>query len=1338
MKRDDTQRRVAGREHPDTASPATEGVFLDFLYPPQALAYLDRVSRHNLESWPTGHARKSRDHFMQTSRRYSSKPTPRPVSSQNVEQKNAAQTGAADASIHPLAGDEGFLAQDILGETEDGHDRSDSYVRSAASQRAESAEFIKELVPRKSQGASSVSAEHPRHEEEADDSTYAHSPGDLAEDSSRYGSNSGRAGYSNTLISDGPAERMRHLRHILALGTRSISTQHIRQAWRLYLSLPEPDKRDIRLKEKLLNWLNSREDELADAYIISLYWSIPLQERQLATYSTVAKSFARRAAWDLLFPMHREALTNISNGQELSLQIFVTGLTSCSWSIVRRVIDDQTRVFRAAGQEQRMELFWVKVNEVSDLLDRVSALMRGTGSRPASKPTVKQRRKEFRNMASRLSREAVQQTVDGLLVRKLSVQRADQLFSLLNLIVQLDTEAHTFFHKLLTVLIPALGQHRSSHHHPGSDGRRQDAHRVISFLYWHYRQSKVASLHPDLLGIWLEHLTRHMNTTEVERRSERNVTASMVIEDWQQWHGQIGADAVHNLISYSAHTGSVEALRRWTAYLARRYPAYSEEQKTFWAQIYVHTRLADLPAAKKAFWDVSRSARAHGDRLDLKCWQVLLHAYQSVDDLEGGLDAFKELVQTTKIPLDRSAFNPLLNMLARRGDVDGIEDLLRQSNALTRGEPMMTISAQMHIMALTLTDDMPRAESVLAETLAKLRSGEIVGSMTECFNTMLAKYASMRDLDATMRTYRRMKQERIYVNGTTFRHLMQVLANFRRTSAAWAILTETMKVSGSEPTAAHYTVAMIGFKNQNEPEKAIMAHQHMLKHNVRQSLQTKEAFIEAEALLGKRTHDSTRNAGDTVPRLLRIALSDLQETVANIQARDIAHSGGYSAQDVFAPVMWLLGGEKHTETVKQLFRESKAVAEKQSQSPWPTMRLTTNLMNALYHSKEYSEVEHYWKLVKQQADATAVSTMLPDFVSLREQSSETNASTKSTDRHKASHHADDRAEVGFVTSHQPAVQHLQDALPADSSRLLGPRPAAARRHILARPFRIYLASLAARNRVEDALNEATRLLTQGYTFDNITWNRLVEHIAGSDPPLTLLAFTLAERYLIRSFPGWVRRSSQRFRPRKSAIRFNLQYIRARYLGQTELMPQYRTFVWLAKALLDLRKREAVGWQGDAQGNKLAPNIERFLGTIKQIREKAPRTLRAVETMPKIEDKWQNRLLRGIGWKFPPRSDQLQTIADATLLEEANVVDTKLSGAGTDTKNDAPTADASDAGKEGSDESTFESRASARDFAAHEEFDAEEKDDIGPMVDPAADMASDANDESSSKSSGRSQ
>ncbi|KAM3423530.1 hypothetical protein BST61_g958 [Cercospora zeina] len=795
---------------PTLAGP--DGVFLDLLYPPQALAYLQRANRQHLESWEHRKAKRLPDGFVRAYRHYSSTSRAKsrhenspPDSEPQMEVAEQQEIVDVDTDATPKGGP---LAE-VAGEHTDTA-RVSLYQPFAFATELDTGDDADTRT-----GVSNAI------EARAVGSQYAHfanTPGDLAETQAD-GTRDSLSGEEHASVTPAPvpipldiphepAQRLRQLRIFMALKPDRVTPPLIRQAWKLYLSLHDDDKQDLPLKEKLLVWLNEQEDELADAYITALFWSFPLVARTLPIYQTVAVSFLRsKASHELLSMLHEEALANIENGQQFSLQLFTHALDARKLNAMHRVVREHNRAFNTmAEQSMRQKLFWVKVGELPGLTSRVAPLLKSFIS-------VNQ---TFR---LKLAQEAVQQAIEHLFEERELPDRSSDIFALLKAINRIDPSASSFFRAQLVRLLPALGQYNvDKFQRPHYVQGREKAHQIISYLYWHSREGEDARLHPDLMLIWLKHLTSRMDMTNKELRSERNVTAGMVIEDWQKWHGQLSADAVHNLISYSAHAGTVDALNQWTAYLNRRFPSYQEQRKAFWAQVYVHAKLSDLSAAKEAFKDVSRSARAHGDRIDLKCWNVLLHAHQQADDLGGAIETFKELLQRTKLVPDFGSFGPLVSMLARRGDVDALEDILQQFDIFTH-EKRPTDFVHAQIMALNLVDDAPRAELLLQESIQKVRKGEIIGSMTECVNLMLAKYASMRDIDATMRVYGTMKRQNIFRNAATYRHLMQALANFRQANAAWPILTKRMKQEGFVPTAAHYTVAMAGFINEDAYRK---------------------------------------------------------------------------------------------------------------------------------------------------------------------------------------------------------------------------------------------------------------------------------------------------------------------------------------------------------------------------------------------------------------------------------------------------------------------------------------------------------------------------------------
>jgi pentatricopeptide repeat-containing protein PET309 len=73
------------------------------------------------------------------------------------------------------------------------------------------------------------------------------------------------------------------------------------------------------------------------------------------------------------------------------------------------------------------------------------------------------------------------------------------------------------------------------------------------------------------------------------------------------------------------------------------------------------------------------------------------------------------------------------------------------------------------------------------------------------------------------------------------------------------------------------------------------------------------------------------------------------------------------------------------------------------------------------------------------------------------------------------------------------------------------------------------------------------------------------------------------------------------------------------------MPQYKTLVRLGGALLDIRRLEAQGRRGF--NSTIPRELERFVGTTRDIRKLAAKTLHVVQSMPYVPDNYQAKYLR---------------------------------------------------------------------------------------------------------------
>jgi len=263
-------------------------------------------------------------------------------------------------------------------------------------------------------------------------------------------------------------------------------------------------------------------------------------------------------------------------------------------------------------------------------------------------------------------------------------------------------------------------------------------------------------------------------------------------------------------------------------------------------------------------------------------------------------------------------------------------------------------------------------------------------------------------------------------------------------------------------------------------------------------------------------------------------------------------------------------------------------------------------------AEEWEEVDECWKLAKLQADAV---TPLPPASSIKSMLGNEPA-----------------PEVLEMPLLFPAEQHIEEQAASISkirpSTTKGRTAGAAARtslptsflsHILTPTLCQLITALSIQSRFMDMISTVATVLSEGYLLDNRTWNHFIESLLDARPPLALLAFRLTERYLIANFPGW--RTNPEALPNTSHRAQGLQHIKASYLRRGQLMPQYRTLVKLASALLQLSHHEVVG-----RPRGMDSKLERFVGTTQLIKRLAPRTVHVVQTLPAVDDSLQHRLM----------------------------------------------------------------------------------------------------------------
>lgn len=1151
--------RVAKKEQGERVdSTPVESPFLDFLYPPQALALLHRNGSHHAERWERRNERRLPKGFVQANRRYSSKAKRHQTTEDTMSTRDD-----VEGDLEPSR--ESVTSYAFTGETLDQLDRSTKSAQPKTSDAFESPDTSAETA-------------------------------DIAAQIKR----------SKTLRSliERPGKGK-------AFRERERSLEWTEYAWTLFEKSRPKDREDVALKIQLLEWLSYHRNEVAETHCLELYHTIPATRRTLTVYKSALPAFIRSDLYGLAEQGHAEALEHLENGHEVSVWLCSIAIKNEMWDLASRVKQQLDVKYGGHAQEWVENLFWSQIAETPKLLSKAINLSKHCRMLNQADATTA----EFMRFSNSMFKVAIvkQFTIsyvksDGkLVVKKRESSRAEKTLNdgriryLIGRIQLTNADSPAFLQEIIHALI----DRNSKVHYP-------DAHKTVSYIYRQHRSMQHASFRRNLLAPLMRKVVRYMDTPGSQWQQSWYISPTTLEQDWAKQFGRVDLWMHSWLMEYHAANGNVERLQYCYEGLLLDYPLHSDHKDILWTLVYVHARRGEVKQAVSAFETIQASATAAGDSLALRAWNVLLHAHSRADDIDGGLEVMKKLIASGHTP-DKFSFHPVTELYASRGDVDSVLDLLEQYDNLT-DSPRSTELYGSLMTAHINANDVESAYKVLEQLLPKVQAGEVKGYLTKCFNILLTGLALRREVDETMRVYQWMKDEQIEANNSTYAALMQALAAYRQTDAAWKILEESMPEKGLQPQAIHYSIVMTGFVRQHAFKTALDIHRKMISRNVKPTLSTNAIYLKARALYELR--DGTKGNADLNDHPVELIIDELQEIFRDPAAGMAAHQPQtFSPMEDHSPqallisqLIYVYGAAKSLEAVQTLVKAYTQAERKDGVSgatePLP-LRILTAVMPSYIQAHQWDEVGRCWNLAKEQADAIAISKPVPRFGS----KSDIKASPEIL-----------KLSVAETTGQvAKPVSLLAKPKPEDPSR-----PAPALRHILSQPLRHHITALALQARFSEMISLVASILSQGYTLDNSTWNIFIEQLLRPSPPFALLAFRLTERYLIPSFPGWVQGKPY---VNPSSHRQGLQYIRARYLSPDQLMPRYRTLVKLGAALLEIRRTDALGTTRKKARGSGDDKMSKYVGTMKEIKQHAPSTLYAVQSMPTVEDKLQTVLLR---------------------------------------------------------------------------------------------------------------
>lgn len=241
----------------------------------------------------------------------------------------------------------------------------------------------------------------------------------------------------------------------------------------------------------------------------------------------------------------------------------------------------------------------------------------------------------------------------------------------------------------------------------------------------------------------------------------------------------------------------------------------------------------------------------------MKLLTLLVHARAGIDDLTGALDYVAGALSTADFVPDADVYRPLMDMVAKRGDVEGAEHLLedfKSRNPDKTSAPLITTVASMHMLA----GNMAEAEAAVTGLMAKYKQGKVDGDVTGAFNILLTHYALRRIYPDTVRIFRWMSEEKVVPDAESYTALLRILVSHRRLRAAQNVIRSAMPRRGLQPTAFHYAVVMIGYVTAGDWQAALNLHQEMIKHNVMRTVDSEAALIRATTLQESQSSISNR------------------------------------------------------------------------------------------------------------------------------------------------------------------------------------------------------------------------------------------------------------------------------------------------------------------------------------------------------------------------------------------------------------------------------------------------------------------------------------------------
>ena len=624
-----------------------------------------------------------------------------------------------------------------------------------------------------------------------------------------------------------------------------------------------------------------------------------------------------------------------------------------------------------------------------------------------------------------------------------------------------------------------------------------------------------------------------------------------LVDHLRSAHGSLDIKEYDRILGRLAHAGEATAFRK--VYELFRIDHSNAAHKGISLKLLqLYYRRADPNGAVQAFHLLEA---VNGLKLDVDFYNAVISTFSRVGDVDGTQAWLCKLKEAGCKP-NQFTYRALMLPLSKRGDRAAVLELYQQAS-LQSIEPHKAMIGMLVIASIN-DEKFDEAETLLEEAIENYPKGQL----THMWNIVLNAHAHRKDLTSLKRLHNRMHQLGVPSDESTYGALVTGLSAAKFPAIASTVVRNVMPRVGVKPTALHYSAIMGGYIQTKEYGALFNVYKYMLAQGLASNMSTNNILLRATARMDER--NSSNNSEGTQYVLARNLFDEMVASLNPTELASLKPIGfvGVTRLDeafvsnYFDQMIYLYGSSGAISHVSEVFDTYIKTARKISSrdiASSPPIRILSALLVYQRKAGNHEEVERCWYLALDKCEQLCRRASIPGV-----------------------------------------PESVKWVLPG-------------RRFVINFPLQHYISHLGELARYDELVNVIKDLMDVGYDLNHRNWNVYIQYLCKSKQAQhQMLAFRLCEKNLMHAWDGW-------------ASMGTLHRIKEKFkrLGRPQSAdrraPTYLTFVWLARAYVDL------GF-GRMKGKKL-DEVARL-----QESGKVSRTVEAVRDLPRIADDAQATIL----------------------------------------------------------------------------------------------------------------